>query len=180
MLPATIATPAAKARGRHAVPVLTVFDTATILAAGPGSHECAAPAALDPGTALRTLVPVGDGMGGNIRLRARIGDAVVWRGTSLSGNTGDAAILYALAAKRLFTPFHAVLERVQAAVPAPPGGCPCPYTCEPVTEVYWTARVFALGTAPYQGKVWIVTEDGDGNPVRYYYDWAGTITVAPL
>ncbi|MDE1147627.1 MAG: AidA/PixA family protein [Azospirillaceae bacterium] len=176
--------------------VQTVFDTATLVSNYGHSTDCSTPTGLphpnsDPNfkTWVYMLTNWNDQLSGqatgNLNIQATVNDLVNWRSTSLSSNTGDAAVIYKITTSTggVITPPMMIISN--PSEPFPPASmtgatswpCPCNTEEDTVVDFYWQSTVLKAGSTAYQVYFFIDTEDATGKKVRYFYWWDPTITV---
>ena len=170
--------------------VQTIFDTETILKNYGKSTTCSSPTWLPhPGSGQSLMYMITNwanqisGQGtGNLELQAKPNDIVNWRSMSLSSNTGDAAVIYAIQTDTPGVIGIPTLMQTRPTVPIlkPPGGCPASYTTEQITDSYWYSIIAKPGSTTYKVFFFILTEDSSGKPVQYFYAWDPKITVVEV
>ena len=168
--------------------IQTIFDTETILKTYGKSTDCKNPTGLSHNAGQPSVMymltnwdnQISGQATGNLEIKAKVNDVINWRSSTLSNNTGDAAVFNAIQTDTqgvIGTP-QLMLTRPSVPVPTLPGGCPCQYSTEVITDSYWYSLVAATGSTTYRCYFWILTEDSSGNPIRYYYWWDPKVTVS--
>jgi nematocidal protein AidA len=181
--------PAVQSHEGVSIYIQTVFDTKTILKNYPKSTNYASPTWLPhPPPAGQTLMYMltnwGDQISGqatgNLELRAERNDIINWRTTTLSSNTGDAAVINAIQVTTsgvIGTP-QMMLTRPDVPVPVLPPTPPYPYKWEAISDSYWYSIVADVGSTTYSVFFYILHQDADTRKMmQYFYAWDPTITV---
>ncbi len=117
----------------------------------------------------------------NLSVKGYPQDVVRWRGESMSGQSGFAAVIYEMS--YFNTPDPSVMDGVPRllvspiAVPIPNQSDPSTYTKTTEQDPYWQCTMVKPGSVNYAVKFYIVQfDEGDMNVIGWYW-WDPSITV---
>jgi hypothetical protein len=162
------------------IDILAVYDSETILRNYPNaSQDCSRPTGIAHNClyllANQQYVISGQATA-DLHIRALVADVIRIRSTDLAYNTVLPAVIYAVAgAEKVLSPVQAEIAKREIPVPAPPMGCPSPYTMEAVINSDCAATVVSHGDANCRLNFWIL---GSTAQRTFYYVDGLRITVS--
>ncbi|WGS52155.1 inclusion body family protein [Paraburkholderia sp. D15] len=141
--------------------VLVSFDTATILQAYPNpSKNPDAPTQIDPRYVYMITNQdnvISGQAGGELDIKAQVGDLIRWRETSLSLGFETQAIFYRFIGnvgnELISTPTPRMAE---ASIPVPNTSNPAVPTCQKVANYYWSSEMLKEGRVTYHFNFQII------------------------
>lgn len=169
-----------------------VIDTVSLLNAFPNpSQDYNNPTGIDHTSysyMIAQTVYVNSGQAtGNLSVKALVNDIIRWRSLSLSGNTGQSAVIYSMpqfAGTTVTSPVIAIES--QPYVPFPTltstgfNTTPPTFTSVIDNDYFLQTNVTGHGTEQYKVMFYVTVQDPNtGKPVnKGYFSWDPTITVA--
>jgi hypothetical protein len=168
-----------------------VIDTVSLLAEYPNpSKDYSKPTGIDH-TSFSYMIAqtafVNSGQAsGNLSIKALVNDTIRWRSLSLSGNSGQSAVIYDMqqfAGKPVTSPVFAIESKPYVPFPTLVNGYntkPPTYSTVIANDYFLQAIVTDHGTEQYQVLFYVTVQDqATGMPVnKGYFYWDPTITVA--
>jgi len=123
---------------------------------------------------------------GDLSIKALVNDTIRWRSLSLSGNSGQSAVIYDMprfAGDQVTSPVFAIESQPYVPFPTLVNGyntAPPTFTTVLGSDYFLQATVTAHGTEQYKVLFYVTAQDpATGKPVvKGYYSWDPTITVA--
>jgi hypothetical protein len=123
---------------------------------------------------------------GNLSVKALVNDTIRWRSLSLSGNSGQSAVVYDIrqfAGQTVTSPVFAIESQPYVPLPTLNDGHntnPPSFTTVTQNDYFLQATITNHGTEQYKVYFYVTVQDpGTGKPVtKGYFYWDPTITVA--
>jgi nematocidal protein AidA len=123
---------------------------------------------------------------GDLSIKALVNDTIRWRSLSLSGNSGQSAVIYDMpqfAGQVVTSPIFAIESQPYVPLPTLVNGYntkPPTFTTVTGSDYFLQATVTTHGTEQYKVLFYVTVQDpSTGKPViAGYFSWDPTITVA--
>jgi hypothetical protein len=160
--------------------VLTAIDTATVLLKYPNaSKNPDAPTQIDPKYVYMITNQdnaISGQAGGELNLKAQVGDLIRWRETSLSLGFETAAIFYKFIGnvgnELISTPTPRTAE---ASLPYPNNSKPSVPVCQKISNYYWSSETLKTGSVTYHFNFMIVDRSCSA---LGFFSWDPFITIS--
>lgn len=144
--------------------ILVSIDTETILSKYPNiSKNPAAPTLIDVNHVYMVTNQnnvISGQAGGELNLKAQVGDLIRWRETSLSQSFETAVVFYKFISGQgndlISTPTP---RKATASVAVPNTSNPSVPSCQKVDNYYWSSETLAVGSVTYHFNFLIVNRD---------------------